>query len=68
MPALARGELAGLAPRCAALASAGADLATTRHLEEVAARIHRALDKVKVESEPRAAAAGSGPRRRIEEF
>ena len=67
LPALARGQLTDLASKCASLASAGADVATTRHLEDIAARIRLGLDKVKVEKDP-PAQGGGRPRRGIEAF
>ncbi len=66
LSALARGELTSLAARCADLESAAADVATSRHLADVAARIRLALDKVKVESS--APAQGAGRPRGIETF
>jgi hypothetical protein len=66
LPALARGELAELAARCGDLGSAATDIATSRHLTDIAARIRLALDKVKVESS--APAPGGGRPRGIEAF
>ncbi|MBD3869490.1 MAG: zinc-dependent metalloprotease [Acidobacteria bacterium] len=48
LPALARGELTRLHADCAKYASAAANETTTRHLDDVAARIRMALDKIKV--------------------
>jgi hypothetical protein len=52
LPAIARTQLEWLADRCASQAPTGTDRMTQRHLEDAAARIRLALDKVKVETEP----------------
>ena len=57
LPALARGELALLHADCAKYASAAANGTTRRHLEDVAARIKMALEKMNVET------IGGGPLR-----
>ena len=48
LPALARGELNLLHADCVKYASAAANSTTSRHLEDVAARIRMTLDKIKV--------------------
>ena len=50
MPALARGELARLHADCVKYGSAAGNETTRRHLEDVAARIKMALEKIKVQS------------------
>jgi len=50
MPALARGELTSLLARCEESRQSGADETTARHLQDIAARIKLALEKVKVET------------------
>jgi hypothetical protein len=57
MPALARGELLLLLSRCERGLQAGPDETTSRHLQDISARIKLALEKVKVE---RGAAPGGG--------
>jgi len=60
--ALARAELAGLMERCRAQAPSAADAATRRHLEDIAARIRKALDEIQVDTG--AGPSGPDPRRR----
>ncbi len=49
MPALARGELTRLHADCVQYGSAAANETTRRHLEDVAARIKMALEKIQVQ-------------------
>jgi len=62
MPSLARGELEDLLTRCDTALEAGPDSTTSRHLDDVAARIKRALDTVRVETKETPNAGGGGRR------
>jgi hypothetical protein len=62
MPSLARGELEDLLTRCNTALGAGPDSTTSRHLDDVAARIKLALDTIRVETNSKPDAGGGGRR------